>query len=286
MLYKQIIKFGNYIVLSFIWDIFLKAFVGLKLMDKYVKYFLVALVPCFFYYGFYFKYGINAPFSDDWSVIVGLVIHFFYAQESWFDKILLLFSQCNEHRELFLSIISVAQFAILGHINFFYLNLIGGLSSLGILIVLYKILKRYQHPEWLIIPISFTLFNLSYFHILYWPVSALQHTVVVFLILSTLCILDYSQGGIKSFLLANFIAFVALFSSGNGFIVYIAAAPLIFRYLKVYRILWFFSGAFFFLLYVLNYEYPVQRGNFMANIFLFKGILVNFFSSKPLPLLT
>jgi hypothetical protein len=180
----------------------------------------------------------------------GLVIHFFHSQESWLDKFLLLFAQCNEHRELFLSIVTVAQFAILGHINFFYLNLIGGLSSLGILFVLYKILKRYRHPEWLIIPISFTLFNLAYFHNLYWPVSALQHNVVVFLIVSTLCVLDYSQGGIKSFLLANFIAFVALFSSGNGFIVYIAAAPLIFRYLKLYRILWFLSGVFFFFLYI------------------------------------
>jgi hypothetical protein len=247
-------------------------------MDKYFKYFLVALLPCIFYYGFYFKYGINAPFADDWSVIVGLVIHFFHSQESWLDKFLLLFAQCNEHRELFLSIITVAQFAILGHINFFYLNLIGGLSSLGILIVLYKILKRYRHPEWLIIPISFTLFNLAYFHNLYWPVSALQHNVVVFLIVSTLCVLDYSQGGIKSFLLANFIAFVALFSSGNGFIVYIAAAPLIFRYLKLYRILWFLSGAFFFFLYINNYEHPVQRGNLLSNIFLFKGILGNFFA--------
>ena len=247
-------------------------------MDKYFKYLLVALIPCVFYYGFYFKYGINAPFADDWSVIVGLVIHFFYAQESFLDKFLLLFAQCNEHRELFLSIISVTQFAILGHINFFYLNLIGGLSSLGILIILYKILKRYRHPEWLIIPISFTLFNLSYFHNLYWPVSALQHNVVVFLIVSTLCVLDYSQGGIKSFLLATFIAFVALFSSGNGFIVYIAATPLIFRYLKLYRILWFFSGAFFFLLYIFKYEHPVQRGNFLSNVFLFKGILGNFFA--------
>ena len=104
-------------------------------MDKYFKYFLVALLPCIFYYGFYFKFGINAPFADDWSVIVGLVIHFFHSQEGWLDKFLLLFAQCNEHRELFLSIVTVAQFAIWGHVNFFYLNLIGGLSSLGILIV-------------------------------------------------------------------------------------------------------------------------------------------------------
>ncbi len=247
-------------------------------MDKYLKYLLVALIPCGFYYGFYFKFGINAPFADDWSVIVGLVIHFFYAQGSYFEKFLLLFAQCNEHRELFLSIISVTQYAILGHLNFFYLNLIGGLSSFGILIVLYKILKRYQHPEWLIIPISFTLFNLSYFHNLYWPVSALQHNVVVFLILSTLCVLDYSQGGIRSFLLAIMIAFVALFSSGNGFIVFIAATPLIFRYLKVYRVLWFLGGVLFFLLYIYQYEHPVQRGNFLSNIFLFKGILGNFFA--------
>jgi len=247
-------------------------------MDKYFKYLLAALIPCVFYYGFYFKYGINAPFADDWSVIVGLVIHFFHAQESFLDKFLLLFAQCNEHRELFLSIITVTQYAILGHLNFFYLNFIGGLSSFGILIVLYKILKRYQHPEWLIIPISFTLFNLNYFHNLYWPVSALQHNVVVFLILSTLCVLDYSQGGLRSFLFAMIISFVALFSSGNGFIVFIAATPLIFRYLKVYRVLWFLGGVLFFLLYIYQYEHPIQRGNFLSNIFLFQGILGNFFA--------
>ena len=89
-------------------------------MDKYFKYFLVALLPCIFYYGFYFKFGINAPFADDWSVIVGLVIHFFHSQESWLDKFLLLFARSNEHRELFLSIVTVAQFAILGHINFYF----------------------------------------------------------------------------------------------------------------------------------------------------------------------
>jgi hypothetical protein len=72
--------------------------------------FLISLIPCIFFYSFILHFGINAPFADDWSVINGMVIRFFSGPENWMEKFLLLFSQSNEHRLFYTSMVSVIHY--------------------------------------------------------------------------------------------------------------------------------------------------------------------------------
>ena len=240
------------------------------------KFFAIALLPALIFYLFFFKFGVNAPYADDISAVNAMVIRFFNGQDTWWDKLLLLFSQCNEHRLFYLSAVAVIQFAIMGEINFLVLDLIGGLASFGILLVFYRMILKYNYPLWLIIPISFFLFNLSYFQNIFWTVCALQHNTLPFMILLVIIVLS-GKVETSSFFWSLFFAFFAVFTSGNGFLIFIAALPLLWRYSSKYVVFWLLSGVACFLLYMSDYEHPYQRGNLLENAFQIKAILGTFF---------
>ncbi len=248
----------------------------LYLLIQKNKFLLLAIVPAVVFYSFFLKYGVNAPFADDISAVNALVIRFYYGNESWWDKILLLFAQCNEHRIFFSSLVSVVQFGILGQIDFLMLDFIGGLSCFGILMIFQKIILKYQYPTWIIVPVSFTLFNLTYFQNIFWTVCALQHNSLPFFVLWLFLVLS-GNPSFTRFVFSLSIAFLAVFTSANGFLVFIAALPLMLKYSKKYLIYWGFAGLGLFLLYMSNYEHPFQRGSLLENIFKIKEILFAFF---------
>ena len=127
---------------------------------------------CFLYYTripyilFFFliqnKFIVNAPYSDDWNAINGLVIRYFSAGDSFFEKLSLIIGQNNEHREGYLSIIAIIQFWIFGNINYKLFDLLGSLSILGIFFILYGYILKFKKPRWIILPIAFILFNFLY----------------------------------------------------------------------------------------------------------------------------
>jgi hypothetical protein len=172
--------------------------------------------------------------------------------------------------------VAVIQFAIMGEINFLVLDLIGGLASFGILLVFYRMILKFNYPLWLIIPISFFLFNLSYFQNIFWTVCALQHNTLPFMILLVIIVLS-GKVEASSFFWSLFFAFFAVFTSGNGFLIFIAALPLLWRYSSKYVVFWLLSGVACFLLYMSDYEHPYQRGNLLENAFQIKAILGTFF---------
>jgi hypothetical protein len=240
------------------------------------KFFAIALFPAFIFYLFFFKFGVNAPYADDISVVNALVIRFFYGPDTWWDKLLLLFSQSNEHRLFYLSAVAVIQFGITGEINFLVLDWIGGLTSFGILFMFYRLIINFNYPPWLIIPCSLFLFNLSHFHNIFWTVCALQHNALPFIVF---LVIFFLSGKIATyrFLIALLFAFLAVFTSGNGFLIFIAALPLLSRYSKKYVVFWLLFGTSFFLLYMSDYEHPYQRGDLLENAFQIKAIIGTFF---------
>jgi hypothetical protein len=239
--------------------------------------FLISLIPCILFYSFILRFGINAPFADDWSVINGMIIRFFYGPERLVDKYLLLFSQSNEHRLFYTSLVSVIQYALFGKINYLALSFIGALSSFGIHIIFYLYLNRYQLAKWLIIPISIIVYNLTYFQNLFWPISALQHNSIVFLVFLAVFILDAPLKKRSSFFIGSFLVAIAVFSSANGFAILIAGIPIIVVYPKKYWFFWFFLAASLFMLYTIHYVHPIQRASLWSNLFLVDRIVLAFF---------
>ena len=88
-------------------------------LEKYPHiYFFLSLIPIFSFFFIQNKFIVNAAYSDDWNAINGLVIRYFSAGDSFFDKLSLIISQNNEHREGYLSIIAIVQFWVFGNINY------------------------------------------------------------------------------------------------------------------------------------------------------------------------
>lgn len=142
--------------------------------------FILLLTPILFTIVYFINYQSNIPFADDWSAINGFLIRFIYGNDNLINKLQLLVSQCNEHREGFLAIISLLQFAILGEINFTVLNFVGISTSLGMFIVFYQFIRDQGKSLVFAVPIVYILFNAYYFHNFYWPTCALQHNPMVF----------------------------------------------------------------------------------------------------------
>lgn len=242
-------------------------------MKKYFHYFLIFL-PFLFTLNYFFTFQANVPFADDWSAINGLVLRFFYGNDGFLDKIGLIFAQCNEHREGFVALITLTQFWLFKTINYTSFNLIGILGSLGILMIFLSVLKDSKVNSKWAIPVSFLLFNASYYHNFYWPMSALQHNSVVFFVVLTLALLYYQ----KSIYYALFFGAMAIFTSGNGFLLFVAAVPLLKKYSKKDWLIWAIAGIILFLLYMYGYEKPVHRNSMLANILLIKELFLTGFA--------
>ncbi len=249
----------------------------MNLFSQRYFYFFLSLAPAIFFYFFLQKYGINTPFADDWSAINGFIIRFFHGQDSFIDKIALLASQCNEHREGYLSIVSLIQYSITGQIDYMTLNIIGAGATLGVHVILNAYLQRYQLPHWWILPLAFIWYNAAYFHNVFWPVCALQHNSIVFFILAVFFVLDGKGQPKTQFTLAIILAFIAVFTSGNGFLLFVAAFPILKNYSPSYWLFWIIGGIAFFSLYMWGYQHPYQRGHLTDNLHLIGAITQTFF---------
>lgn len=240
------------------------------------KFLLLALIPALIFYLFFLNFGVNAPYADDISAVNALVIRIIYSEDTIWNKFFVLFTQCNEHRLFYLGVITILQFYLTGEINFILLDFVGGLATLGILFIFYRIMVSYQFPKWLIIPVSLLLFNLSYFQNIFWTVCALQHNSLPFFVLLLIWVLSL-PAHFTRYVIALLIALLAVFTSGNGFLVFVAVVPLLLKYDRKYLFFWLFTGVACFLLYMTNYEHPFQRGSLFDNIFKIKEILFTFF---------
>jgi len=239
-------------------------------------YFFISFIPILFFFSIQNKFIVNAPYSDDWNAINGLVIRYFSGGDSFFDKLSLIISQNNEHREGYLSIIAIIQFWIFGNINYKLFDLLGSLSILGIFFIFYGYLLKYNKPRWIILPISFILFNFLYYQNSFWSICALQNNTILFFVLTTFYFLIDLNSKLK-FILALLFAILATFTSGNGMLVFIAAIPMFKGSNIKFISIWVISFLLIILLYYQGYVHPLQRGEILDNVFLFWPIAKTFF---------
>ena len=239
-------------------------------------YFFLSLIPIFSFFFIQNKFIVNAAYSDDWNAINGLVIRYFSAGDSFFDKLSLIISQNNEHREGYLSIIAIIQFWIFGNINYKLFDLLGSLSILGIFFIFYGYLLKFNKPRWIILPISFILFNFLYYQNSFWSICALQNNTILFFVLTTFYFLIDLNSKLK-FILALLFAILATFTSGNGMIIFFAAIPMFKGSSTKFISIWAITFLMIILLYYKGYAHPLQRGEILDNVFLFWPIAKTFF---------
>jgi hypothetical protein len=239
-------------------------------------YFFLSLIPIFSFFFIQNKFIVNAAYSDDWNAINGLVIRYFSAGDSFFDKLSLIIGQNNEHREGYLSIIAIIQFWIFGNINYKLFDLLGSISILGVFFILYGYLLKFNKPRWIILPISFILFNFLYYQNSFWAICALQNNTILFFVLITFYFLVDLNSKFK-FTLALLFAVLATFTSGNGLLIFISALPLFKESHPKFISIWLLTFLFIVILYYTGYVHPLQRANLLDNALLFWPITKSFF---------
>ena len=246
-------------------------------LEKYPHiYFFLSLIPIFSFFFIQNKFIVNAAYSDDWNAINGLVIRYFSAGDSFFDKLSLIISQNNEHREGYLSIIAIVQFWVFGNINYKLFDLLGSLSILGTFFIFYGYLLKFKKPRWIILPISFILFNFLYYQNSFWSICALQNNTILFFVLTTFYFLIDLNSKLK-FILALLFAILATFTSGNGMLVFIAAIPMFKGSNARFISIWAITFLLIIILYYQGYVHPMHRGEILDNVFLFWPITKTFF---------
>jgi hypothetical protein len=139
-----------------------------------------------------FCYAANAPFIDDYDVILGSTNHFI-TTAGLLGKVGALWAQHNEHRLIIPRIIALLQYYILGHINFRHLTLIGNLFwSTSLILIIREHRKKTQLPLLFYVPLSFLWFSFVHYENTFWAMASLQNYGAVFF---SVVALGYLQSG-------------------------------------------------------------------------------------------
>jgi hypothetical protein len=194
-------------------------------------------IPVGIYFFFVIYFSENIPFMDDYDAILKFVIDF-AGEESFLKRIQLVFAQHNDHRLAFLHLVVLAQYYVSGVINFQYLIILGNLSVIAILFVLWKSFDCSKNKLYHFLPVVYLLFSLAYFEASLWAMVSLSGLSVVALSFAAIYLLGKDKN--SHFIGSCVFATAAVFTQGNGKIVLICCIAML-LYKKQYKksVIWF-----------------------------------------------
>lgn len=161
----------------------------------------------------------NLPFSDDYRDILGF-IQCMDNHTSLAGQTGCLFAKNNSHVTLTNHIAYWAQFSLLGHINFQFLQWMGNLQIPLLAIVLYAALKKHLNDRPLLLAlIVLSLFQIQWWEAALWAMTSLSNfSVIVFSFASIYClVLPASKVRVAACIA---LALLASWSQINGLLVW------------------------------------------------------------------
>lgn len=170
------------------------------------------------------RFGTAVPLIDDYWHIFAFALDF-TRSPTLNSRIHLLFSsQVGPYKLIFDHALIALQLLLIGHLDFPVLILIGNLTLIGILTLLWK----HAVPEstagvnriLLVLPVSLLLFSLNYAETVDWAISGIQQPMVVFFSLASLHFLVTAQEGTKRIVWASLFGVLASATYANGMLVW------------------------------------------------------------------
>ena len=244
---------------------------------KYQIYLLIAL-PIIAFYAFVFHNAFNIGWNDDWHGIEGFLASW-QQQETFSEKISLLFSQMCEHRILYVRLSTLLCYNLFGEVNYKTLMLVGVSYLLILPFVFYRVLRSINLGLAYLIPIIFIIFNIQPVENIFWAITSLQpNTVIIFGLWGFALLLFYKQKW--AFYLANLLFFLAMFTNGNGMFAFLAAIPLVlYARTRSEKIQYFIFLTSCFVLYFFDFKKPGIRPDVLINFIEYPHIiLADFFA--------
>ncbi|MFH0913420.1 MAG: hypothetical protein V1884_03975 [Candidatus Omnitrophota bacterium] len=246
---------------------------------KIITLSVLALLPILIFYLQILIFAVNVPQADDYDTILWSTDRFLESKDLN-TKIEILFSQFYEHRAVFLRAATLLAYYLTDKIDFRFLIFLGNISLLGLSVVLllsFAPADSKNKPLYFI-PAIFFLFHPQYFDTIYLASNALTHLYVLFFSFLSLYLL--TKESIKYFLFSLLAAIIAIFTLGNGILVFfVGLVPLLYK--RRYReiILWILTGAGCSVLYFNGYMHPPNQ--LAISTVVFKPLIhtINNFSS-------
>lgn len=244
-----------------------------KIFQKSLPYFLIAF-PVFTYWFILNKYAVNLPHWDDYAVQSS--IEKFTNSDSFLQKIQILFAQHNEHRIFLTRLVALLIFKIKGLLDFRWLMFTASFSLIGILILFYQNIKKYNLPILAFIPLPFVILTISIYENTFWGMASLQNFWVIFLAFLTFYLLINLEK--KESYWAILTCFLGVYTSSNGILIpIIGLLILLFQRKKQQTFIWLISTFFILISYFYSYKKPIDISSKASNIAIsdyFKGLFL------------
>lgn len=144
-------------------------------VNKKVIGLTVSLVPVVVYFLLLLRYCYNFPFYDDYIAVLEAIFRWQQAS-SFNEKLSLLVEQHNEHRIVYIHVVSLMDYFLRGSAHFTDLMWCGNISLLFVLFLLYKSTKSISEVSgfWLL-PAILLLFQLQSWDNTYWGMASLAN---------------------------------------------------------------------------------------------------------------
>lgn len=231
------------------------------LFRKTITYFLF-LTPLILVGMTVLKYAIDLPYWDDYIVHSHLIS--LKSDSGILRKLSRLFDQHWEHRIVWTRSIFFLYYKLTGQLNYYNLTLVGFSGLIFLVALLYRVFRKTQLDLLYFLPIPFLLLTLQSHENLIWAMASIQNFYILFFALGAFYQLAYPSR--PAFGLALFLAVLGSFTSGNGFLIFLIGAFLLFWQQKYRRgIVWLIVGAGC----VIAYFFSYNRVTFFPSPFLF-----------------
>ena len=233
------------------------------------------IFPPAIYFYFVYSYSLNLPFADDFTNL-DQVMNIIQAS-NFNEAFSILLSDGNqEHRKVFLRIIYILSYAMLGEIDFTVLILIGNFSLVILMYLFFHIVNVPRKNLFYFIPISILLFQLQSWTHMTWTAPAIQLYMFVFTGLTFYFCCKKSNLGFFS---AIFFAMASVSTYAVGWFT-MALGWLILIINKRYRhsIVWVLVSLIFGFFYFKNFHSSANISSGIQTFDGFKNFLIFYFS--------
>jgi len=233
------------------------------------------IFPPAIYFYFVYSYSLNLPFADDFTNL-DQVMNIIQAS-NFNEAFSILLSDGNqEHRKVFLRIIYILSYAMLGEIDFTVLILIGNFSLVILMYLFFHIVNVPRKNLFYFIPISILLFQLQSWTHMTWTAPAIQLYMFVFTGLTFYFCCKKSNLGFFS---AIFFAMASVSTYAVGWFT-MALGWLILIINKRYRhsIVWALVSLIFGFFYFKNFHSSANISSGIQTFDGFKNFLIFYFS--------
>lgn len=242
------------------------AFVFAK--NKRVSTWIVALsaIPILVFFYTFFQYATNIPFQDDYDALLEPITKFVQQRPlSWPEFKTIVWTQDDERRIVLDRVVAIAEYLLTGTLNLRLHMVLGLLSLLGILYIVYTIIRDAKIPAvWLLIS-ALLLFHIQYYEAIFWPMIPLQHIIVYFFAL--LASYGLYSSRLSHFSMAIVAALLAILSDVSGtFVLPVGLLLLLLQHRWKHAVVWSLFVGGLTLLYYYQLEVPAFRPKLSDNI--------------------